>query len=79
MLSLFLDSEDVDDDLTEFFRSTEGVITGAQIAEQVEIPERVSDGSRDLYRTVRMCQRLEELLTRRDALVARTTGTGVLA
>jgi hypothetical protein len=76
-LSLFLDAEDLGDEVTEFFKSTEAVVTGAQVGEQVEIPEKLVDGSRDLYRTVRTCQRIDALTKERVGLETRASRMGV--
>ena len=45
-----------------------GVLAGVQIAEQAIIPPQLTDGSRDLYQSVRMCQQIEQLLQKSDAL-----------
>ena len=76
-LSLFLDSEDLEDELSAFFRASESVITGIHVAEQVEIPDSVMENSRDLYQSVRMCREIEKLLQRRSALHSKAADIGV--
>ncbi|MFQ5654218.1 MAG: dynamin family protein [Planctomycetota bacterium] len=78
-LSLFLDSEDLEEELAAYFRTTEGVVTGLQVAERAELaPDLVGD-TRDLYRTVRMCQEIEQLLEQVDALEGRAPVAGVIS
>ena len=76
-LSLFLDSEDLEEELSGFFRDAESVVTGLQVAEQVEVPQQHMDGSRNLYRTVRMCQQVDDLLATQDNLAQRARSIGV--
>jgi hypothetical protein len=76
-LSLFLDSEDLETEMAGFFRASESVITGVQIAEQAIVPPQLTDGSRDLYQSVRMCQQIEQLLQKSDALRDSATKLGV--
>jgi len=60
-LALFLDCEDLEAELTEFFRSGEGVVTRVQIAEQVQVPPQVTTGTRSRYQSIRMCQEIAAL------------------
>ena len=52
-------------------------MTGVQVAEEIEIPEQHLDGSRSLYRTIRMCQQIDEALTSRQSLEERAERLGV--
>lgn len=78
-LSLFLDSEELEQELVDFFHSSESVVTGVHIAEQVEIPEKFADGTRGLYRAVRMCRRIEQLIQRQESLHEKAASIGVSA
>lgn len=60
-LALYLDCEDLDEELGEFFRSGEGVVTRVQVAEQVQVPAQITSGTRSRYQSIRMCQEIATL------------------
>lgn len=73
-LFLFLDSEDLERELGEFFHSAQTIVTGSHVADKVEIPDELFDGSRDRYRTVQLCQRISSLSEAVGELEARAKG-----
>ncbi len=78
-LALFLDCEDLDEQLGEFFRSCEGVVTGVEVAEQVQVPAQLTSGTRSLYQSIRMCQDIAELLHSGESLRERTASLGMMS
>lgn len=67
-LSLFLDCEDLEGELAGFFEEAEGVITGGSVAEQVQVPAELAQGTRGFYQTLKMCRRLGTLAEKRREL-----------
>ncbi len=76
-LSLFLDSEDLEQEFANHLSSAESVITGHNAAEKVVVPKEITNGSQDQYRTIRMCQELDDLVKRRSELENRLHRIGV--
>ena len=78
-LALFLDCEDLEEQLGEFFRSCEGVVTGAQVAEQVQVPVQLTSGTRSLYQSIRMCQDIGELVDCGETIREQAASLGVMS
>ncbi|MFQ5504057.1 MAG: dynamin family protein [Planctomycetota bacterium] len=77
-LSLFLDCEDLEEELTQFFRTNEGILNRAEVLERIKIPARFTDGSHDMYRSIRLCRQIDELMHEREDLNLRATNIGVI-
>ena len=78
-LSLFLDSEDLGEELTQLFKFAEGAITGPTAAESVHVPDSLRTGSADLAQRIELCRRIEDLRRVRTEFEGRLSVIGEAA
>ena len=72
-LSFFLDAEELEAKLTEYFNNCQGVLTTSGVLKSAKIPDEFSQGPGGLYEVAGICKQIEELIRENEELKSRNT------